>query len=125
MRVGVPLARAVAAAAAWGVLLVAAAVLGGWPALGALLPLAYAVQLAPSVWAAYRTSAPTGIAGGTWVMIGVESALWSVYGVAEQDAALAFLGVSGAAGAGAILVRLGATRAARQVPVRAAVLAPA
>ena len=46
----------------WGGALASAAVLFGVTALAALLPLAYAVQVTPSIWSAYRACSPSGVA---------------------------------------------------------------
>jgi hypothetical protein len=43
--------------------------LGGMAFLGVALSAAAAAQLAPSVWAAYRTRTPTGVSLGTWLLV--------------------------------------------------------
>lgn len=110
VRTGVPLRRPLLAAAAWGVVLLAVTVVAGWSVLGIVLGVAYAVQVAPSVWAAYRTWAPRGIAPATWACTLLESALWGLYGVAERDAALVLFAITGTTAAVAILARWAATR---------------
>jgi uncharacterized protein with PQ loop repeat len=95
------------AAACWSVVLVAVTAVGGRAALGALLPLAYAVQVVPAIWAVYRTAAPSGVASARWVLIGIESALWGVYGIVHGDRALTALSAVGLVAAAAILARCG------------------
>jgi uncharacterized protein with PQ loop repeat len=112
LRTGVARSRAAAATAAWAAVVLVAGVAGP-SSLGALLAVAYTLEVVPSVWAVHRTSAPTGVAAGTWVMVGVECVLWGVYGLAERDPALLTLGCVGTAAAGAILLRLHATRVHR------------
>jgi hypothetical protein len=110
VRAGVPLARPLAAAVAWSAILVAATTIGGWVLLGAMLPIAYGVQVAPAVWCAYRTHSPSGIAVGTWLLILVECVLWGVYGGVQHDPALTMLAALGGSSSLAIVVRVLATR---------------
>ena len=65
-------------------ILVAGTTLGGFGFLGALLPIAYAVQVVPSIRSAYRTWAPSGIAITTWLLILVECLLWGAMGRCTQ-----------------------------------------
>jgi hypothetical protein len=90
--------------------LAAVALLGGALALATMLPLAYAVQVAPSVWSAYRAYTPTGIAAATWVLVGFEALLWGLYGWAHDDPATRMFAVVGSLAAAAILARKLATR---------------
>ena len=60
-----PKARTAIPIAAWAAMLVAAYLILGRTGLGALLTAAFAVQVAPSIWTAYRTERPTGISAGT------------------------------------------------------------
>lgn len=110
VRAGTPVGRTLCAAMAWLVLLTSVAFVGGTVALGMLLPLAYAVQVAPAIWCAYRTWSPSGIAAATWVMIGFESALWGAYGVSRHDPAITMLAGIGLAAAASIVLRKVTTR---------------
>lgn len=110
VRHGVAARRPVALALAWSVLMALIGVVGGWSALGIVLGLAYAVQVAPSVWSAYRTWAPSGISPATWAISIVEIALWGTYGVAESDPAVMTFAFTGVLAGGAILARLYTTR---------------
>lgn len=121
VRAGVPLRRPLLAAGAWGLVLVIVTAAAGWPVLGIVLGVAYAVQVAPSVWAAYRTWAPRGIAPATWACTLLEAALWGVYGVAERDAALVLFAITGITASIAILARWAATRHRFEVPPAVAV----
>lgn len=91
---------------------------GSWAGLGLLLGWAYAPQLAPAVWAAYRSNDPRGIAPGTWVMIGIEAGLWVVYGALLADTPVVIFGVVGLVAAALILARVWATTGLR--PARTA-----
>ena len=110
VRAGAARRRAVAAAGAWVVVMVATALVAGVGGLGVVLGLAYAVQTAPSIWTAYRTHAPSGVAAATWALIGVEAALWGVYGIVHGDPAISAFAVIGSVAAAAILGRKFTTR---------------
>lgn len=109
-RQGTPAGGALLASACWSIVLAVVTVAGGRAVLGALLPLAYAVQVVPAIWAAYRTWSPSGVAAARWVLIGIESVLSGAYGLAHDDHALTALGGVGLAAAAAILVRKVVTR---------------
>jgi uncharacterized protein with PQ loop repeat len=106
---------------AWAVLLTAVTVIGGWSALGALLGVSYAVQIAPSLWTAWRTYAPTGIAPGTWVLFLVQVVLWGYYGVEEQDWAIKGFALTGIVSSVLMLLRWTMTRSRTAQPATAAV----
>jgi hypothetical protein len=110
VRAGAAPGRPVAAAMLWSSTLIAATALGGWGLLGTILPLAYGVQVAPSVWSAYRAWMPSGVAAATWALILFESVLWGIYGFARRDPALLLFGVIGSCSSAAILVRVVLTR---------------
>ena len=65
-------------AMAWVAVLVGAMVVGGSPAIAVALSVTYAVQLVPSVWAAWRERCPTGVAPGSWTARLVQSMLWGL-----------------------------------------------
>ena len=65
---------------------------------------------APSIWTAYRTHAPSGVAAATWALIGLEAALWGVYGIVHGDPAISAFAVIGSVAAAAILGRKFTTR---------------
>jgi uncharacterized protein with PQ loop repeat len=108
-KAGVPLTAPIARGVLSIVLLVAAYSLGSWTVLGLVLGWAYAPQLAPAVWAAYRTPDPTGISSGTWALIGFEAALWMVYGGLLGDTPVVIFGAVGVVVATLILARVWAT----------------
>ena len=97
----------------WLSILVATAAAGGPPAIAAVLAVAYAVQVAPAVWPAYRSTAPTGVSPATWALVGIEALLWGVYGVGHGDPANISFGVIGTFAAVAILIRTVPSRAAK------------
>jgi uncharacterized protein with PQ loop repeat len=96
--------------AIWASVLIVSGATGGWEALGVVLGLSYAVQAAPSIWAAFRTATPRGIAPGTWGMALVEAVLWGYYGWFHRDVAIILFAVLATATAALILVRYLATR---------------
>ncbi len=96
------------------VILAGAFALGSWPVLGLVLGWAYVPQLAPAVWAAYRTPDPSGISAGTWALIGVEAALWLVYGWLLADTPVMIFAVVGVVAAGLILLRVAASVGLRE-----------
>lgn len=105
-RTGMALAGVAVRGAAAGAVALATWAAGSWAGLGLLLGWAYAPQLAPAVWAAYRTVDPSGISPGTWMLIGIEAGLWIFYGVAMEDTPVVIFGAVGVVAAGLILARV-------------------
>ncbi|MEI8406964.1 MULTISPECIES: hypothetical protein [unclassified Kribbella] len=87
--------RAIGWIAGWAGLLVLAGVVGGRVGLGTLLAAASIVQVAPSLWTAYRTAHPTGISRATWALVFGELSCWLVFGLWETDGRLVTLGATG------------------------------
>lgn len=110
LRAGASSTVAVAAASGWGALLIGARVVGGVPAIAVLLSVTYAVQLVPSVWTAWRTWCPSGVASGAWTWRLVQSVLWGVYGFVRHDPPLLILGAIGCGASVAVLARVHLTR---------------
>jgi len=119
VRFGAPARSAVVGGVAWAALLTAATVVGGWSALGAVLGVSYAVQVAPSLWTAWRTYAPTGISPGTWVLVLVQVVLWGYYGMVEQDWAIKGFALIGIASSLLMLLRWATTRSRCRLAVAA------
>jgi uncharacterized protein with PQ loop repeat len=90
-----PGARPSALIGAWAISLAAAGVAAGRAGLGALLTVAFLLQVTPSVWTAYRTVRPTGISSGTWLLILGELTCWMIFGLHTADPRLITLGASG------------------------------
>jgi uncharacterized protein with PQ loop repeat len=109
------LGRASAATAGWvGTWLGALVIighLGGMAFLGVALSAAAAAQLAPSVWAAYRTRTPTGVSLGTWLLVLGEMSCWGTYGWWRSDPRLLVLGVLGCSAAALMVARVTAVPA--------------
>ena len=82
--------------------------IGGWDMAGLAIGLSYGIQLAPAVFAAYRTRQLDGVAPTTWMLSFVEGLLWLAYGAMITDMALLAGGATGIAMSGAILLRLAA-----------------
>lgn len=111
-RAGRPLGPSLGRGAGFGAVLAAIGAVGGWTALGVALGLSFAVMLAPSLWVAYRTPDPAGIAPGTWWFGIAEAALWGFYGWHHADPGIVTYAVVAAAGSAAMLARYAATRPA-------------
>jgi uncharacterized protein with PQ loop repeat len=85
-----------------------ALLVGGWEAAGLAIGLSYGIQLAPAVFAAFRTRALDGVSPGTWVISLAEAVLWLAYGAMISDIALLAGGTAGVVMATAMLSRLAA-----------------
>ena len=90
----------------WAAMLAGAYLLAGRAGLGALLTAAFAVQVAPSIWTAYRTERPTGISPGTWLLILGELSCWMTFGLYKSDPRLITLGVTGVIASTLMLARI-------------------
>jgi len=99
----------------WAVMLVTAYLVLGRTGLGALLTAAFAVQVVPSIWTAYRTARPTGISSGTWLLILGELTCWLAFGLHESDPRLITLGLTGVTASALMLARIHRT-ARREQP---------
>ncbi|HXH95865.1 MAG TPA: hypothetical protein VNH40_01525, partial [Gaiellaceae bacterium] len=86
-------------------LLAVAASAGGVGAQGALLTGAFALQVTPSLWTAYRTDRPTGISRGTWALVLGELSCWTVFGVHRSAPRLIVLGITGVVASTLMLAR--------------------
>jgi uncharacterized protein with PQ loop repeat len=102
--------RSVGLITGWAALLAAAGALFGRTGLGTLLTAAFAVQVAPSIWTAYRTARPTGVSRATWLLILGELGCWLAYGVHESDPRLTVLGALGVTASLLMLARIYRTR---------------
>ena len=87
-------------------MLVAAYLVLGRTGLGALLTVAFAVQVAPSIWTAYHTERPTGISAGTWLLILGELSCWLTFGLYKSDPRLITLGLTGMTASALMLTRI-------------------
>ena len=105
IRRGAAAGRALAAGLAWLGALATIATVGGHAALGAVLGVTYAVQVAPAVWTVWRTSSPSGVVASTWAMIGLEGLLWGAYGMHHEDPAVLIFAATATLAAAATLLR--------------------
>lgn len=87
--------RAIGWICGWAGLLAVATLVGGRVGLGTLLAAAAFVQVAPSLWTAYRSERPTGISAGTWGLVVGELSCWFVFGLWKTDVRLITLGATG------------------------------
>jgi uncharacterized protein with PQ loop repeat len=90
----------------WVALLTASVAVAGRTGLGTLLTVAFILQVTPSLWTAYRTAHPTGVARGTWLLILGELSCWTVFGVHRPDPRLITLGVTGVTASALMLARI-------------------
>jgi uncharacterized protein with PQ loop repeat len=91
---------------AWAAILAVTYGTGGRDGLGTLLAVAFVVQVAPSLWTAYRTACPTGLSAGTWALILGELACFLIYGLHESDPRLTALGSTGVIASTLMLARI-------------------
>src|SRR5213078_1866835 len=70
---------------------------------------------APSIWTAYRTVRPTGIATGTWLLTLGELTCWLAFGLHKSDPRLIILGGGGIICCALILARVRRTSAGSSV----------
>jgi hypothetical protein len=89
----------------WAMLLTVAGAAGGVGALGVLLTGAFALQVSPSLWTAYRSDRPTGVSRGTWALVLGELSCWTVFGVHRSDPRLIVLGITGVVAGTLMLAR--------------------
>jgi uncharacterized protein with PQ loop repeat len=87
--------RSIITIATWSLLLAAAGIGYGRVGLGTGLAAAFFLQVAPSVWTAYRSTDVSGISVGTWLLIFGELACFGLFGLAESDPRLTVLGATG------------------------------
>jgi uncharacterized protein with PQ loop repeat len=101
----------------WAVLLVAGFAVAGRSGLGMLLTAAFIVQVTPSLWTAYRTAHPSGVAAGTWLLILGELSCWAIFGIHQADPRLLTLGATGVTASAVMLARIHHTRRTSRSPV--------
>jgi uncharacterized protein with PQ loop repeat len=99
----------------WVALLIAGVAVAGRAGLGTLLTVAFILQVTPSLWTAYRTAQPTGVARGTWLLILGELSCWTIFGVHKPDPRLITLGVTGVTASVLMLARI--RRTSRHEPL--------
>jgi uncharacterized protein with PQ loop repeat len=105
VRRGASAGRALVAGLAWLGALATISTVGGHTALGAVLGVTYAVQVAPAVWTVWRTSSPSGVVASTWALIGLEGLLWGAYGAHHADPAVLIFAATATAASAATLAR--------------------
>jgi uncharacterized protein with PQ loop repeat len=94
----------------WIGLLAATTLIAGWSILGVFLGFSYGVQLAPSIWSAYRTADPSGVSSGTWWIGLAEALLWGYFGWFHADVGIVVFGIIGTVGSALMLTRYYSTR---------------
>ncbi len=107
--------RPAAVVAGWVALLALVWAVAGRAGLGTVLTVSFVLQVAPSVWTAYRTDRPTGISRGTWLLILAELGCWGGYGVHHADPRLTVLGGTGVLASLLMLARVQAVFLSRRL----------
>ena len=74
---------------------------------GTVLAFAFIVQVAPSIWSAYRSSDLFGASIVTWRLTLAEGVLWFSYGWTKGDAAVVAFGTFGAIAGVLMIQRIG------------------
>lgn len=82
----------VVAGAAWLSVFFVSFAVGGLPAMGAVLAVAFLIQVGPSIWTAYRSLDLHGASLTTWLLTAAEGALWGSYGLLHRDPAVVTFG---------------------------------
>lgn len=98
--------RSVALLGAWAAALAVVGGVTGRAGLGTLLTAAFVVQVAPSLWTAYRTARPSGASAGTWALILGELACFLAYGLRQADPRLIVFSSTGVAASALMLARI-------------------
>lgn len=93
----------------WWTCIAGSGVVGGWALVGTILGLSSGLQAAPSIWAAYRSHRPQGIAPSLWAIGFAQAVLWGYYAWVHGDAALMVYAAATASAALLILGRYGVT----------------
>ena len=109
-RNGADVRIAVIAGIAVGVACVGLQLVAGWTWLGTVLAFANGLYLGPSVWTAWRSYAPVGVAPLTWVLTAWEGILWGYFGILVAAIPIMFYGGTAFLLAAGILLRLWITR---------------
>jgi len=109
-RIGRPIRASLVRGVVVGLLLAITPVIWDWTTLGVVLGLAFGGMMVPTLWTAFRTPDPSGIAPGTWWVGVAESGLWGFYGWHHADPGVITFSVTAAIGASLMLGRYYATR---------------
>ena len=116
VRAGCDVRTAFVAVSGWVLVLGAVVGVGGWTTLGFVLGFSYAIQITPTIYSAYRSHVPTGIAPARWLMVMGETSLWMFYGFARHEPSIAIFGIVAWSAAATILLRWTSTH--RRVATR-------
>ncbi|WP_432490803.1 SemiSWEET family transporter [Kineococcus gypseus] len=104
-RLGVPLRRAGAAAAAWVPLGVGAHLAGGAALVGVLATVVSLVRMLPQVRTALGRGSLAGLAPGTFVLTQLSAVLWTAYGALTAQPSVVVCSAASAVLAGVVLAR--------------------
>ena len=104
---------------AWAGLLIVGFASAGRAGLGTLLTAAFALQVTPSIWTAYRADRPTGISRATWMLVFGELSCWTIFAFHKSDPRLIVLGCTGVVASVLMLVRIHHTARSARMTVTA------
>ncbi len=102
----------VVGAGGWALLVSTITMVWGTEGLRGVLAAAFAVQVIPSLWAAYTIKVPTGLSIGTWRLVLCEMTCWLTFGIGHADTTLTILGITGVTASAAMVRRAWSTAAA-------------
>ena len=117
---GVDVRSSLAVGAGWLGVLAGAFLLAGPSGLGAVLTVAFLLQVTPSLRSAWRTDRPVGVSRVTWGLIGIEVLCWGTVGVLDARPPLIVLGATGIIAVAAMLWLARPSRGTSAKPVLSA-----
>lgn len=94
---------AISLALGWGVVLTTAYLAGGATTLGAVLTVAFLLQVVPSVHHIWASPRATGVSRLTWQLIAAEVCCWGMIGIADGRPPLVFLFATGVSASTVVL----------------------
>ena len=100
----------------WFAVFVAAGLVARLDGVGAVLAVAFIVQVTPSLWTAYRTLDLVGASLATWLLVFVEGVLWFAYGIGVADGAVIAFGAIAATTGILMSLRIGRLRRSHPQP---------
>ncbi len=100
----------------WALVVLTTTMVWGTEGLQGVLAAAFAVQVIPSLWAAFTIKVPTGLSIGTWRLVLCEMTCWLAFGIGRADTTLTILGITGVAASAAMVWRAWSTAADLREP---------
>ena len=111
--------RSALAVVGWVAVMAGSSLVFGRTGLGGVLAVAAFVQVAPSVWTAWRSADVSGISVATWWLVMGELACFGLFGLLQGDPRVTALGVVGVTASTLMLLRVAvAGRASLRITTR-------